>query len=144
MPDRVGHRVQSFPSWPPPRNFGLRLASDPCYLTRNAAERGQLLKSVLLNRSTDGANLSPTYRKPFDLIFQHAKTENWSGREDLDLCPPAPSRCPDSTDIAPLHWYQSRWENAEENYVTKLPTVRLFGILKRPYLIENNGRGERI
>jgi hypothetical protein len=72
----------------------------------------------------DGANLSPTYRNPFDLIFQHAKTENWSEREDLDLRPPAPSRCPDSTDIAPLHWYQSRWENAEENSVTKLPTVR--------------------
>ena len=57
------------------------------YLTRNSAERGQLLKSVLLNCATDGVSLSPTYRKPFDLIFERAKTENWSGREDLNLVP---------------------------------------------------------
>jgi hypothetical protein len=44
------------------------------YLTRNSAERGQLLKSVLLNCTTDGASLTPTYRKPFDLIFERAKT----------------------------------------------------------------------
>jgi DNA invertase Pin-like site-specific DNA recombinase len=60
------------------------------YLTRNSAERGQLLKSVLLNCATDGVNLWPTYRKPFDLIFEHAKTESWSGREDLNLRPPGP------------------------------------------------------
>ena len=60
------------------------------YLTRNSAERGQLLKSVILNCATDGVSLSPTYRKPFDLIFERAKTENWSGREDLNLRPPGP------------------------------------------------------
>ena len=60
------------------------------YLTRNHAERGQLLKSVLLNCATDGVNLTPTYRKPFDLIFQRAKSEEWSGREDLNLRPPGP------------------------------------------------------
>ena len=60
------------------------------YLTRNHAERGQLLKSVLLNCSTDGVNLTPTYRKPFDLIFERAKNEEWSGREDLNLRPPGP------------------------------------------------------
>jgi hypothetical protein len=46
------------------------------YLTRNSAERGQLLKKVLLKCETDGVNLSPTYKKPFDLIFQRAKNEN--------------------------------------------------------------------
>ena len=55
------------------------------YLTRNHAERGQLLKSVLLNCATDGVSLMPIYRKPFDLIFDRVKTENWSGREDLNL-----------------------------------------------------------
>ncbi len=55
------------------------------YLTRNHAERGQLLKTVLLNCATDGANLTPTYRKPFDLIFERAKKEEWSGRQDLNL-----------------------------------------------------------
>jgi len=43
---------------------------------------------VLLNCSTDGVTITPTYRKPFDLIFQRAKNEEWSGREDLNLRPP--------------------------------------------------------
>ena len=60
------------------------------YLTRNTAERGQLLKTVLLNCATDGVNLWPTYRKPFDLICARAKGQEWSGREDLNLRPPGP------------------------------------------------------
>ena len=64
------------------------------YLARNKAERGQLLRMVLLNCTTDGANLTPTYRKPFDLIFQRAKNEEWSGRLDLNQRPPGPE--PDS------------------------------------------------
>ena len=72
------------------RIFELANRAHFLYLTRNTSERGQLLKSVLLNCSTDGVNLWPTYRKPFDLIFEHAKTENWSGREDLNLRPPGP------------------------------------------------------
>ncbi len=62
------------------------------YLTRNHAERGQLLKSILLNCTTDGISLIPTYRKPFDMIFERAKTEDWSGREDLNLRPPGPEK----------------------------------------------------
>ena len=62
------------------------------YFTRNHAERGQLLKSVLLNCTTDGLNLTPTYRKPFDLIFERVKNEEWSGREDLNLRPPSPEK----------------------------------------------------
>jgi len=58
------------------------------YFTRNHAERGQLLKSVLLNCATDGVNLTPTYRKPFDLIFERAENEEWVGREDFE--PPTP------------------------------------------------------
>ncbi len=60
------------------------------YLTRNAAERGQLLKMVLLNCATDGVTLSPTYRKPFDVIFRRARNEEWSGRPDLNRRPPGP------------------------------------------------------
>jgi hypothetical protein len=50
----------------------------------NSAERGQLLKTVLLNCATDGLNLWPVYRKPFDVIFERAKSEDWSGRSDLN------------------------------------------------------------
>jgi IstB-like ATP binding protein len=52
------------------------------YLTRNHAKRGQLLKSVLLNCATDGVSLTPTYRKPFDLIFQRTKNEESSALAD--------------------------------------------------------------
>ena len=72
------------------RIFELANKARSLYLTRNTAERGQLLKTVLLNCATDGVNLYPAYRKPFDLIFERAKTEDWSGREDLNLRPPGP------------------------------------------------------
>ena len=50
------------------------------YLTRHPHEQAQLLKMVLLNCAIDGASVHPTYRKPFDLIFQRAKTEPaWEG-----------------------------------------------------------------
>jgi len=57
---------------------------------RNHAERGQLLKTVVLNCATDGVSLWPTYRRPFDLIFRRAKNEEWSGRMDLNHWPPGP------------------------------------------------------
>jgi site-specific DNA recombinase len=72
------------------RIFELANKAYSLYLTRNAAEQAQLLKMVLLNCATDGANLWPNYRKPFDVIAQRAKNEQWSGREDLNLRPPAP------------------------------------------------------
>jgi site-specific DNA recombinase len=72
------------------RIFELANKAPFLYFTRNSIERGQLLKSVLLNCATDGVSLTPTYRKPFDLIFQRAKNEEWSGREDLNLRPPGP------------------------------------------------------
>jgi site-specific DNA recombinase len=60
------------------------------YLTRNHEEQGQLLKTVLSNCVTDGANITPIYKKPFDLIFHRAKNEDWSGRADMNRGPPAP------------------------------------------------------
>ena len=60
------------------------------YLTQNPAEQAKLLRLVLLNCSIDGLSVYPSYRKPFDMIFQRAKNEEWSGREDLNLRPPGP------------------------------------------------------
>jgi site-specific DNA recombinase len=60
------------------------------YLTQNPAEQGELLKKVLLNCRVDGVSVYPTYRKPFDMIFERAKNQEWSGREDLNLRPPGP------------------------------------------------------
>ena len=60
------------------------------YVKRKPAEQAELLRSVLLNCSIDAVSLYPTYRKPFDLIFERAKCNEWSGREDLNLRPPGP------------------------------------------------------
>jgi site-specific DNA recombinase len=64
------------------RIFELANKAHFLYVMRNLAERGQLLKSVLLNCATDGVSLWPTYRKPFDLIFERAKNEEWSALAD--------------------------------------------------------------
>ena len=64
------------------------------YVTRNPQELAELLRMVLLNCAIDAATIHRTYRKPFDLIFERAKNEKWSGREDLNLRPPGPE--PDS------------------------------------------------
>ena len=76
------------------RTFELANKAPFLYLTRNPAERGQLLKSVLLNCATDGVSLWPVYKKPFDMIFHRAKTEDWSGRADLNCRPLAPQAMP--------------------------------------------------
>jgi site-specific DNA recombinase len=49
------------------------------YLTRNPREQAQLLQIVLLNCAIDGTSISPTYKKPFDLIFQRAKKQDGRG-----------------------------------------------------------------
>ncbi len=70
----------------------LELAKDAyfLYLTRKPAEQTELLRKVLLNCSIDAVSITPTYRKPFDMIFQRAKNEEWSGRPDLNWRPLAP------------------------------------------------------
>ncbi len=49
------------------------------YLRQSSAEKGKLLRIVLSNCAVDAANLYPTYRKPFDLIFQRAQKGEWWG-----------------------------------------------------------------
>ena len=41
------------------------------------AEKAKLLKMELSNCAIDAVSLYPTYRKPFDLIFQRTITEGW-------------------------------------------------------------------
>src|SRR6185312_4333402 len=60
------------------------------YVTQTPAEKGKLLKMVLSNCGFDGVTLYPTYRKPFDLIFQRAKSEEWCARRDSNSRPVAP------------------------------------------------------
>ena len=57
------------------------------YVRQDHAERAKLLKMVLSNCAIDAVSLYPTYRKPFDLIFQKAKTEEWRARGDSNSRP---------------------------------------------------------
>jgi site-specific DNA recombinase len=47
------------------------------YLKQPPAEKAKLLRIVFSNCKVDAASVYPTYRKPFDLIFQRAKNEEW-------------------------------------------------------------------
>ncbi len=60
------------------------------YISQNSTEQAKLLKTVLLNCGVDEVSLYPSYRKPFDMIFQRAKNEEWSGRRDSNPRPSAP------------------------------------------------------
>ena len=60
------------------------------YVKQEPSEKAKLLKMVLLNCSVDAASVYPTYRKPFNLIFQHAKNEEWRARRDSNPRPLAP------------------------------------------------------
>jgi site-specific DNA recombinase len=57
----------------------LELANKACflYLKQPPAEKAKLLRIVLSNCKIDAASIEPTYRKPFDLIFQRVKKEEW-------------------------------------------------------------------
>jgi site-specific DNA recombinase len=52
------------------------------YVSQNSVEKAKLLRMVFSNCSVDAVGVTPTYRKPFDMIFKRAKLENWSGRLD--------------------------------------------------------------
>ncbi|MGA8222668.1 MAG: recombinase family protein [Candidatus Acidiferrales bacterium] len=47
------------------------------YLKQPPAEKAKLLQIVLSNCKIDATSLDPTYRKPFDLIFQRVRKEEW-------------------------------------------------------------------
>jgi site-specific DNA recombinase len=57
------------------------------YVKQDPAERAKLLKMVLSNCTIDAVSVYPTYRKPFDLIFQMGKTREWCARGDSNSRP---------------------------------------------------------
>jgi hypothetical protein len=59
------------------------------YVKQPPAEKAKLLKMVLSNCAIDAVSIYPTYRKPFDLIFQRAKKEEWRARGDSNSRPSA-------------------------------------------------------
>jgi site-specific DNA recombinase len=67
----------------------LELANKACflYVTQTPVEQAQLLKMVASNCRFDGVSLYPTYRKPFDMIFQRAKSQEWRALRDSNSRP---------------------------------------------------------
>ena len=73
------------------RTLELAHVAYSLYVTQKPAEQAELLRKVLSNCSIDAVSVTPTYRKPFDMIFERAKNKEWSGREDLNLRPLVPN-----------------------------------------------------
>lgn len=44
------------------------------YITQDPAEQSKLLGKLFLNCSIDAASITPTYRYPFDQIFERGKS----------------------------------------------------------------------
>ena len=63
------------------------------YVSQNPSEKAKLLRMVVSNCTIDSATLYPTYRKPFDLIFQRAKNEESRRGRDSNPRPTQSSSC---------------------------------------------------
>jgi site-specific DNA recombinase len=57
------------------------------YLKQTPSEKAELLRLVLSNCAIDAVSVYPTYRRPFDLMFQRAKNEEWRARGDSNSRP---------------------------------------------------------
>ena len=77
-PERVLDRV---------RILELANKAHSLYVTQTPTEKAQLLRMVLSNCAVDAVSVYPTYRKPFDMIFERAKTKGWWAWVDLNYRP---------------------------------------------------------
>jgi site-specific DNA recombinase len=59
------------------------------YVKQPPQEKAKLLRMVLSNCTIDAASIYPTYRKPFEVIFQRTKNEEWCARRDSNPRPSA-------------------------------------------------------
>ncbi len=64
------------------RIFELANKAHFLYISQNPTEQAKLLRMLLSNCSVDSVSAMPTYRYPYNLIFERAKEEKWSGRLD--------------------------------------------------------------
>ena len=57
------------------------------YVRQSPEEKAKLLKMVLSNCAIDAVSVYPTYRKPFDMIFDRVKTKEWRALRDSNSRP---------------------------------------------------------
>jgi site-specific DNA recombinase len=60
------------------RIFELANKAHLLYVSQNPVEKAKLLRMLFSNCSVDAVSVTPTYRKPFDMIFKRAQLEEWS------------------------------------------------------------------
>jgi site-specific DNA recombinase len=67
----------------------LELANKAYYLyvKQSDVEKAKLLRMVLSNCAIDAVNIYPSYKKPFDLIFNTMKNGEWCARRDSNSRP---------------------------------------------------------
>ena len=64
------------------RIFELANNAYSLYVSQDSTEKAKLLRMLFSNCSVSDVSVTPTYRKPFDVIFKRATLEEWSGRLD--------------------------------------------------------------
>lgn len=62
--------------------FELANKAYSLYFSQDSTERAKLLRMMCSNLCVDAVSITPAYRYPFNLIFERAKLEEWSGRLD--------------------------------------------------------------
>ncbi len=62
--------------------FELANKAYSLYVSQNSVEKAILLRKLCSNFSIDAVSATPAYRYPFNVIYERAKTEKWSGRLD--------------------------------------------------------------
>jgi site-specific DNA recombinase len=60
------------------RTFELANKAYSLYVSHDSSEKADLLKMLFTNCSIDAVRVTPTFRKPYDLIFKRAGLEEWS------------------------------------------------------------------
>ena len=75
----------------------LAQAAPSLYLSQTVDEKAKLLRTILSNCTLNGATLTPTYRKPFDLIAKGIISDNKLGDWDSNPDSAVQSRMP-------CHW----------------------------------------
>jgi site-specific DNA recombinase len=56
------------------------------YLIMTPKEQAGLLKELCLNLTTDGVNVYPTYKKPFDVLAERHESNRWRPQRDSNPC----------------------------------------------------------
>ncbi len=55
------------------------------YVSQDSTEKAKLLRMLFSNCSVDAVSVTPTYRKPFDVIFKRAKLPEMVGTTRFEL-----------------------------------------------------------